>query len=92
MDEKKKLLIKILTKLIPYRNLAEGILALMESSYADEKTIDGILLLMNQSITTVKNKKVKEKLQKGTELIKKIQQKENDEKDKENIEDLLDAI
>jgi hypothetical protein len=40
MEKKKKLIIKVLTKLKPYRNLAEGILALVESSFCTDKTLD----------------------------------------------------
>jgi hypothetical protein len=64
MEKKKKLIIKVLTKMKPYRNLAEGILALVESSYADEKTIDGILHIMNQSIKSIKKENEKELMQK----------------------------
>ncbi|MCX6824850.1 MAG: hypothetical protein NTY80_01380 [candidate division SR1 bacterium] len=92
MEEKKQLLIKVLTKLMPYRNLAEGILALVESSFADERTMNGIVLLINQSIKTITNSKEKEKLEQGIELIKKIQQQENKDKKQENIEDLLSTI
>jgi hypothetical protein len=40
MEKKKELLIKVLTKLQSYRDLAPGILALVESSYIDEKAMD----------------------------------------------------
>jgi len=90
MERKKQLLIKVLTKLKPHRNLAEGILALVESSYVDEKTIDGVLLIINQSIKNVKNQQEKMQLEKSMEAIKKIQQKED--QDKESIESLLDNI
>lgn len=90
MDQKKELIIKILTKLKPHRDVAEGILALVESSYIDKKTIDGILLLINQSIKNVKNKQIKTKLEKSFEVIKKIQQKED--QDQNDVESLLDNI
>jgi hypothetical protein len=64
MEKKKELIIKVLTKMKPYRNLAEGILALVESSYMDEKTIDGILHIMNQSIKSIKKENEKELMQK----------------------------
>lgn len=92
MEQKKKLIIKVLTKLKPYRNLAEGILALVESSYVDEKTIDGILSLINQSIKSVKNNKSKIKLEKSLEIIQKIHHQEDMQKESENIDQLLENI
>jgi hypothetical protein len=64
MEKKKELIIKVLTKMKPYRNLAEGILALVESNYMDEKTIDGIIHIMNQSIKSIKKENEKELMQK----------------------------
>ena len=64
MEIKKQLLIKVLTKLKPYRNLAEGILALIESSYVDNQTIDGIIRLINQSMKRVKKARQKVAMQK----------------------------
>jgi len=92
MEQKKELIIKVLTKLKPYRNLAEGILALIESSYCDEKTIDGLLKLINTSIKQTKNKKDKSHMQKGLELIQKIQSQEQMEKESENIDQLLENL
>lgn len=63
MEKKKKLIIKVLTKLKPYRNLAEGILALVESRYVDEKTIDGVIKIMAKALKNTKNKQEKDKLQ-----------------------------
>jgi hypothetical protein len=64
MEQKKQLLIKVLTKLQTYRNLAEEILAFVESSYIDEKIIDVVIHLISQSIKTVKTKSDNLKLQK----------------------------
>jgi hypothetical protein len=90
MNSKEDLLIKLLTKLLPYRDLAEGILALVESSYADEKMVDGLLLLISQSIKNVKNTEAKAKLEKGLEAIQKI--KHEEAMDQEEAEKLLDTI
>ncbi len=80
MEKKKELIIKVLTKMKPYRNLAEGILALVESSYMDEKTIDGIIHIMNQSIKSIKKENEKELMQKWIEKIQKIKLMEEGEK------------
>ena len=92
MEQKKQLLIKVLTKLQPYWNLAEGILALVESQYCDEKMIDGIANLIAQSINKTKDEKQKAKFKKSMEVIKKIQQKEMKENDVEEAEELLHQI
>ena len=76
MEIKKKLLINVLTQLKPYRNLAEGILALIESSYVDDQAINGIIYLINQSITTVKKENEKTMLKKGLEKIQEIKRME----------------
>ncbi len=90
MEKKKKLLIQVLTKIKPYRDLAEGILALVESSYIDEKAIDGVIHLISQSIKTVQKKSDKTKLQKWLEKIQKIKQMEEDEKMSEGeLENIL---
>jgi hypothetical protein len=92
MEKKKELLIKVLTKLKPYRNLADGILALISNSDVDEKIIDAIVLIINQSVKKTKNSKEKTRLTKTAEIIKKIQQKEMREKDVEEAEALLSQI
>ena len=79
MEKKKKLLIQVLTKIKPYRDVAEGILALVESSYIDEKAIDGVIHLIAVSVKNAKNKEDKVKMQKWLEKIQKIKQMEEDE-------------
>jgi len=93
MEQKKQLLIKVLKKLQPYWNLAEGLLVLMESSYADEKTVDGLLDIMLASIKTIKNDKEKTELEKGITLVQNIKKMENTEKISEkDLDKTLDAM
>ncbi|MCX6824179.1 MAG: hypothetical protein NT085_03555 [candidate division SR1 bacterium] len=94
MEQKKQLLIKVLKKLQPYRNLAEGILALVESSYVDEKTIDGIVHILAISIKNVKDTGDKKKMMKGLDVMKKIKTLEDQEhrKDEESAESILSKI
>ena len=94
MEKKKQLLLKVLTKLQPYRNLAEGLIALVDSKYIDEKTIDGLLVIINQSIKNVKETKSKEKMVQAVEIVEKIKHSEEMEKEKESedIEELLKGI
>ena len=90
MEIKKQLLIKVLTKLKPYRNLAEGILALIESSYVDNQTIDGIIRLINQSMKRVKKARQKVAMQKWLALVQRI--KDREEKEKQISDKELDKL
>ena len=92
--DKKQLIITILTKLKPYRNLAEGLLALVESQYIDDKTIDWLIHIFASSIKEIKNTGDKEKLEKGLALVKKLKKQEDTEQlqDEESVDNLLDTI
>ena len=90
MEIKKQLLIKVLTKLKPYRNLAEGILALIESSYVDNQTIDGIIRLINKSMKRVKKARQKVAMQKWLALVQRI--KDREEKEKQISDKELDKL
>jgi len=92
MDTKKQLLLKVLKRLQPYRNLAEELVALVDSKYIDEKTIDGLLAIINQSIKNVKDSKNKAKMVKAVAIVEKIKQKEMKESEHEDIEKLLEGI
>jgi len=90
---KKDLLIQILQKLIPHRDLADGILALIESGYVDEKAIDGVIHILAHSIKKLKKDQDKTKLQKWLEMIQKIKIMEEDEKMSESdLDKLLNDI
>jgi len=92
MENKKQLLIKVLTKLQPYWNLAEGLIALVDSKYIDEKTIDGLLAIINESIKTVKAWENKAKMVKAIAIVEKIKQQEMKEHETQDIEKLLNDI
>jgi len=93
MEYKKQLLINVLSKLKPYRDLAEGILALVESGYADEQAIDGVIHIIGQSIKKLKNDEDRTKLQKWLEKIQQIKALEDEEKmSEEALEELLADI
>jgi hypothetical protein len=88
MEKKKKLLIKVLKKLKPYRNLAEGFLALIDSQYCTNKTIDGLIALLQDSIKIVKDAKEKMTFKKSLDTIKKIRKAEEEDLDKMTDNDL----
>lgn len=94
MEKKKQLLLKVLQKLQPYWDLAEGLIALVDSQYIDEKTIDGLLAIISQSIKNVKEGQEKSKLQQAVEVVQRIKHSEAIEKEEESeeIENLLNDI
>ncbi len=85
----KDLLILVLTKLIPYWDLAEDFLVLAESRYIDDELIDKFLTMLGKSIVSVKNTKDKAALQRWFDAIKKIQELEDKEKMSEEELDML---
>jgi hypothetical protein len=92
MEQKKQLLIKVFTKIKPYRDMAEGVLALLESTYCTDKTIDGLMKLLQDSLKTVKTDKEKSIFKKSLQLIKKIRNQEKKEKmTDEDLDKLLES-
>jgi hypothetical protein len=69
--------------------LVDGILALVESSYSDEKMIDWVLNIISKSIKLVKKDEQKQKIQKWLEKIQQIKIMESDE---QISEDQLDQL
>lgn len=94
MDKKKELLLKILTKLQWHWSLAEGVLALVESSHIDDNAINGLIFVIANSIKYTKNIKQKTILEKWLEAVQKIRAIEEDEKISEEDLDkfLLDNL
>jgi len=93
MEQKRLLLIKVITKLQWQRDLAEGILALMESADVDEATIDGLIKIIAQSIKQVKNFQQKTVLEKSLIQIHKIQEMETkDQAPQEELDHILNEI
>lgn len=91
MEQKKKLLIKVLTKLKPYRNLADGFLVLVESEYVTDEIVDKLIGALQDAMDQVSKENEKEKLSKGLRLIKKIKNQEEQE-DKKMTEEDLDKL
>ncbi len=94
MEQKKKLLIKVLTKLQPHWNLAEGFLALVESRYVTGDIMDKLIAALQESLQTVTKETEKDRFKKGLELVQKIRiQEENDDKmTEEDLDTLLETI
>lgn len=61
---KKELLIKVLTKLQPQRDLAEGFLALIQSEYVTEEIMDKLVAALQETVATLKSDKEKSRFTK----------------------------
>lgn len=66
---KKELLIQILDRLIPYRNLAEGFLLLVKES-EDSEFINEIYQLLLVNMKKISSQQIKGKIQKNIEELK----------------------
>ncbi len=88
--DKRSYIISILQKLKSYRPIAEGILALIESTYCNDQTIDVLLKMLRQGVKQVTTRQGQEKFQKAIELVQKI--KHTEEQEDKNKEMELDAM
>jgi len=90
---KKRLLIEVIKKLKWSRELADGILALLENADIDNKTIDGLIRILAISIKNVKWEREKANVEKSLKQLRKIKEIEAIEKEsEEDIERILDDI
>lgn len=88
----KEAVIAVLQKLSPYRELAEGYIAMVESSYADKKFIDQLCHILAETIRTTKSELIKKEFEDSFHTLKAIQQKEKTQqvKDTETAEHILE--
>ena len=88
---KKELLILILTKLLPYWDLAQGFLILVQES-EDVKFIEELYLLISQQISTIQDYHKKQEVILQLQKIKKTkkQQEEITEQEKDEADTMLD--
>ena len=88
---KKELLILILTKLLPYWDLAQGFLILVQES-EDVKFIEELYLLISQQISTIQDDHKKQEVILQLQKIKKTkkQQEEITEQEKDEADTMLD--
>lgn len=92
VDMRKSNLKLILTKLLPYRDLAEEFLLILEETTDEDK--DFIDKLYGDIMQNIKEIKSKDQLQKISNELKRIKEKEliEDSKDKQDLEDLESLI
>jgi hypothetical protein len=88
---KKELLVLILTKLLPYWDLAQGFLILAQES-EDSKFIEELYLLISQQISSIQDDLKKQEVILQIQKIKKTknQQEEITEQEKNEADTMLD--
>lgn len=93
MEQKKKLVIKVLERLLWHRDIAQDLLVIIKSSYCTEEILDSLINLVSKAVKTVKWDEDKKLLEKSIQQIKKIQQmKENEKMLDEDLDKSLDFI
>jgi len=90
MEQKKKFLIKVLKKLQPQWNLAEGFLALLESKYVTDEIMDTLIGALQEALEVVKSDKEKETFKRWLKLVKKI--KNQEDKEEKMTDEELDRL
>lgn len=90
----KDIILQILKKLQWHRDLADGLLALVQSVDMQAKTYDALLQILYHAYKTASGKDEKRHLQKSVELMQRIHLKEQAEKalSEADVAHLLDEI
>lgn len=83
---KKEYIINVLEKLQDSRELAPGLLILVQSGDLDDDTIDALTDIFKKAIKTVSDKVKRDELQAWIDKLQAIKQAELDEKEKEAAE------
>ena len=94
---KKDYILKLLDLLKDTWPMAEGIRILVEGNVLDDKSIDGLISIIENAINSVDNELSKEKLEKSKEFLQKLketelQSQQQDEKDIQQLNELLAAV
>lgn len=95
--DKKEYLQKILTQLEPVRNLASGLKILVNEWNLWDDILDVLINAIQWAVSTAKSEMDKKKLQKWLEAMQKMKQMEEeskmqDEKDLEELDNLIDSF
>ena len=77
----KQKVLKILSKLKPYRELAEWMIALIEAGFMDKETYQNTLFMIASAIKKIPAWEEKEKLKAEFEELKKSEKKEKVKED-----------
>ena len=95
--DKKEYLQKILTQLEPIRDLAPGLKILVNEWNLWDDILDVLINAVQWAVSTAKSEMDKKKLQKWLEAMQKMKQMEEeskmqDEKDLEELDEMLDSL
>ena len=95
--DKKEYLQKILTQLEPIRNLAKWLKILVDEWNLGDDILDILINAVQWAVSTAKSELDKKKLQKWLEAMQKMKQMEEeskmqDEKDLEELDEMLDSL
>lgn len=93
MEQKKKLVINVLNKLIPYWDLAAGFLVLVKEA-SDDVFVEALLSLIKKQIATIKDKHQKQTILSEIHKMKKIKyyEEQMNKKDQEEADEMLDFL
>ena len=89
---KKSWILEVLEGLVGQWEMAEWLINLIESEYATPEIIDGVELILEEAIKTVKDSTVQDQLQAGIDMIREIQEAEKKEQVQEKSTDELDIL
>ncbi|MBP9812698.1 hypothetical protein KBC86_04905 [Candidatus Gracilibacteria bacterium] len=89
---KKSGILEVLKGLVGHWEMAEGLINLIESEYATPEIIDGVELILEEAIKTVKDSTVQDQLQAGIDMIREIQEAEKKEQIQEKSTEELDIL
>lgn len=94
---KKDYVLKVLSIMKDSRPIAEGLSYLIEKNTFDETILDVLIKILQYSLQKVSSENEKEKLIKAQSIFEKIKQSEKaqqqiDEKDIQNLEDMITTL
>lgn len=89
---KKSWILEVLEGLVGQWEMAEWLINLIESEYATPEIIDGVELILEEAIKTVKDSTVQDQLQAGIDMIRELQEAEKKEQIQEKSTEELDIL
>jgi hypothetical protein len=93
-EQKKSIVIQILIKMKPYRDIADGLLILIESQYVTDEIIDTLISLIYKSMSSIEDITSTQKMQQAITVLNTIkeQEQQSQQQDIQEAENLLSQI
>lgn len=87
---KKEYVVTLLKALVPEWSMARGLLVLVENNVFDDSTIDALVSIFKEAISSMKNDAQQAKLQRGLDYLTQLKEKEASEMEAEahDLEDM----